>query len=291
MAWTSVRLRSAGADAEALSEALEALGAEAVTLEPASDELLFHDPLMPGEAAWSRMFVSALFPGLLSPAEVASRLAEGHIDDREYETGLIEDRDWEASVRGHFAPLHFPPRLWVYPSWHKPPVDDAVQVEIDPGLAFGTGVHATTGLCLEWLSRSAGDLAGVSVIDYGCGSGILAIAALRLGGSHATAVDIDPQALVVAADNARRNGVADAMQCVRPGARMASAAIVFANILAGPLVALAPALTELTCDQGVLLLSGFIESQEPGVRAAFPGFRFQRFCRDGWILLVGRKDR
>lgn len=291
MAWTSVRLRSAGPDAEALSEALERAGAEAVILEPASDELLCHDPSAPAHAAWSLMFVSALFPGLLSPDQVAARLAEGNIPDHEYETGLVEDRDWEASVRAHFAPLHFPPRLWVYPSWHKPPVDDGVQIEIDPGLAFGTGVHATTGLCLEWLSQSADALQGVRVIDYGCGSGILAIAALRLGARWATAIDIDPGALEVAADNARRNGVAAAMTFGLPGSESEPAAVVFANILAGPLVALAGTLTRLTQSQGMLLLSGFIESQEPSVRAAFPDFEFQRFGRDGWILLVGLKGR
>jgi len=291
LAWTSVRLRSEGDRAEALAEALECAGAEAVTLEPASNELLCDDPATPGTQSWSSMWVSALFPGLLSPEQVSARLADGRIADDDCEIRLIEDRDWEAAVRAHFAPLHFPPHLWVYPSWHKPPEGDGVQIEIDPGLAFGTGMHATTALCLEWISAAAKTLPGLDVIDYGCGSGILAIAALRLGARRAVAIDIDPQALVVAADNSRRNGVAGAIDFGLPGHPIEPAAIVFANILAGPLATLAPHLSAHTRAQGTLLLSGFIESQEHDVRSAFPDFQFERFARDGWLLLVGLKGR
>ncbi|MHB1950949.1 MAG: 50S ribosomal protein L11 methyltransferase [Acidiferrobacteraceae bacterium] len=289
--WTSVRLRAGSHETDSLALALELAGAQAITISPASEESLFHDPTQPDPpglaAGWAECWVSGLFPG--RPDPVALALA---MPSRAWEQEIVEEMDWQQALHAGFQPLRFPPRLWVYPSWCEPPGgSEDVCIEIDPGLAFGTGAHPTTALCLEWLSaRPAGSLPE-RMIDYGCGSGILAIAALRLGVQEALAVDIDPQALAVAADNARRNGVHDRMRCVDLAHALTPAPLVFANILAGPLVSLAPILAGATCRGGTLLLSGFSSDQEPQVECAYPGFEFERTERSGWILLAGTRKR
>ena len=184
----------------------------------------------------------------------------------------IEDRPWERVWLDEFAPTRFGRRLWVCPRGQAPdPAEigpDTVIVELDPGLAFGTGHHATTALCLEWLD--ALDLTGKTVLDYGCGSGILAIAALRLGAALAVAVDHDPQALEATRDNAAENGVADRIQVYAPEDQpRLTADVLVANILAGPLVELAPRLAELVAPGGALALSGVLEEQAPEVAAAY----------------------
>ncbi|MNC84664.1 Ribosomal protein L11 methyltransferase [compost metagenome] len=190
--------------------------------------------------------------------------------------------------RDQFAPIRISQRLWIVPSWHAPPDPGAINLLLDPGLAFGTGSHPTTRLCLNWLERMV--RGGETVLDYGCGSGILAIAAMKLGAARADGVDIDQQALLAARANALHNrvqatfhGAADAVQ--HP------AQIVVANILAHPLIVLAPLIARLTARGGVLALAGLLAGQEEEVRAAYaPWFDFEVPGQDeGWMLLSGTR--
>ncbi|HUF80371.1 MAG TPA: 50S ribosomal protein L11 methyltransferase, partial [Burkholderiales bacterium] len=181
-------------------------------------------------------------------------------------------------------PIRISPRLWIVPSWHEPPDPAAVNLLLDPGLAFGTGSHPTTRLCLRWLEREI--RGGESMIDYGCGSGILAIAAMKLGAARAAGVDIDERALVAGRDNALHNRV-DVSFHSAAGAIRQPARIVVANILAHPLIVLAPLLARLTADGGRLALAGLLEDRAADVRAAYePWFDFDASAQDeGWVLL------
>lgn len=278
-----------------MAAALEIAGAQAITVSAASGEPLYHDPGCPdltgADPTWTECWLSGLFPGTPDAATLCRRI--GMEDPMPaWERDVVEEIDWQEMLHASFRPLRFPPRLWVYPSWCEPPGDKRdVCVELDPGLAFGTGTHPTTALCLEWISARAPGSLPERVIDYGCGSGILAIAALRLGAGRALAVDLDRQALAVASANARRNGVHDRMQCVDTAHALTPAPLVLANILAAPLVANAPVLSTATCIGGHLLLSGFTEDQEQYVQSAYPGFAFDRWTRDGWVLLAGTRGR
>jgi ribosomal protein L11 methyltransferase len=198
----------------------------------------------------------------------------------------VADEDWVRASQGELAPVRISPRLWIVPSWHEPPDPDAVNIVLDPGLAFGTGHHPSTRLCLRWLERVV--RGGESVLDFGCGSGILAIAAMKLGAARADGVDIDEQALLAARRNAMQNrvqatfhGAADAM---RQPAR-----IVVANILAHPLIVLAPLLARLTAPNGRLALAGLLAGQAGEVRAAYaPWFDFEAPVEEeGWALVSG----
>ena len=296
MAWQRVDLVVEGGVAEALAEALESQGAlcteltdadagtpreRSVFAEPGSDALL-----------WPRCRVSALFAldarvALAVDAALAAcaieSAAAASID-------RVEDADWVALTQRQFEPIRAGARLWIVPTWHEPPQPGAVNIVLDPGAAFGTGSHATTRLCLAWLERNVRE--GDSVLDYGCGSGILAIAALKLGASRASAVDIDPLALAAARYNAERNGVEleviDAQLGVSGAAR-----ITVANILANPLRMLAPILASHTLPDGMIALSGILEEQVDEVIAAYrPWAGLEVAAReDGWVLLAGRRHR
>jgi ribosomal protein L11 methyltransferase len=204
---------------------------------------------------------------------------------------VVEDQDWTRAWMDLFHPMQFGRRLWIYPWNVEPPADgDAIVVRLDPGLAFGTGTHPTTALCLEWLD--AQDLAGKTVIDYGCGSGVLAIAALKLGAARVVGVDNDPQALAASRDNAERNGVADRLVLVAPEAfSEAPADVLVANILAGPLEELAPRFAHGVKPGGELALSGILGGQEAKLveRYAewFDALRVD--AREDWIRIAGRR--
>jgi ribosomal protein L11 methyltransferase len=207
----------------------------------------------------------------------------------EHLSELIEDQDWERSWMDNFQPMRFGQRLWIVPSWHAAPEPDAVNLLLDPGLAFGTGTHPTTALCLEWLDAQT--LQDCTVLDFGCGSGILAIAALLLGAGLAIGTDIDPQALEASRDNASRNGIEPArfplyLPGELPGVR---ADVLVANILAGPLVELAPRLAELLGPGGRLALSGILAEQAEAVRAAYSkDFMLEPTAeKDGWVRISG----
>jgi ribosomal protein L11 methyltransferase len=281
--------------AEVLSEALLAAGALSVEIGDADSGTPRERPLYdePGErAAWRRVALTALFPG---DADVALGLREAcascGLPAPAHRILRIEDDDWVRRAQDQFRPLRISDRLWIVPTWHAAPDPAAVNLLLDPGLAFGTGSHATTRLCLLWLERNIAG--GESVLDYGCGSGILAIAALKLGASRATGVDIEPEAVAVAAANARRNGVGatfvDASDA--PGVPNLSADLVVANILANPLKMLAPVLARMCVPGGRLALSGILVPQEAGIRDAYrPWFSLdQRAEDDGWLCLSGQR--
>jgi len=294
VAWQRVDLVVEGSLAENLSEALEDAGAVATEISDAdagtpAEHAVFGEPGA-GDALWPRARVRALFPadanvsGALDTALAASgieALAAASVD-------RLEDTDWVTLTQSQFAPIHAGERLWIVPTWHQAPEPGAVNIVLDPGAAFGTGSHPTTRLVLAWLEKNV--RAGDSVLDYGCGSGILAIAALKLGASRAVATDIDPLALEAARYNSQRNAVAlevtDAQSALTGAVR-----ITVANILANPLRMLAPILASHTQPGGMIALSGILEEQAAEVTRAYaPWAALEVAARDsGWVLLAGTR--
>lgn len=272
-----------------LEEALAGLGAHSVTLEDAAD-----DPVLepaPGETPlWPTMRLHALFDGDADANAVVDRIAADFPGMPRARVARVEDRAWEREWLRDFRPMRFGRRLWICPGGQPAGDIDAVRVELDPGLAFGTGTHPTTALCLEWLDGR--DLRGRAVVDYGCGSGILAIAAMKLGASSAHAVDIDPQALIATRENAARNALGPGLVVTdEPRLAAASADVLVANILAGPLVELAPRLASAVRPGGELALSGVLADQVDAVTAAYrPWFDIALTrARDGWGLVGGQR--
>ena len=265
MAWLQLRMNSTDQQAEALSQAVEDLGAVSVTFVDSQDTPIFEP--QPGETRlWGNTDVIALFDAETDMQEVVKGLkALGYLADDVYKVEQIEDKDWEREWMDNFHPMQFGKRLWICPSWREVPDENAVNVMLDPGLAFGTGTHPTTALCLEWLEGL--DLEGKTVIDFGCGSGILAIAALKLGAKNAIGIDIDPQAITASTNNAEQNGVADRLQLflAKDAPKDLKAEVVVANILAGPLKELYPTISELVLPTGDLGLSGILTTQAQGV--------------------------
>ena len=291
MAWIQIRINSTNQQAEGLSDFLSDIGAVSVTFMDSQDTPIF-EPL-PGETRlWGNTDVIALFDAETEMALVVQVLQnEGWLGAQTaYKIEQIEDKDWEREWMDNFHPMRFGQRLWICPSWREVPDPQAVNVMLDPGLAFGTGTHPTTALCLEWLDGL--DLQGKTVIDFGCGSGILAIAALKLGAKNAIGIDIDPQAILASRNNAEQNGVADRLQLFLSQDKPADlkADVVAANILAGPLKELYPIISELVKPQGDLGLSGILESQAPSVCEAYA----QRFelepvaVREEWCRITGK---
>lgn len=261
---------------------LESVGALAVTLEPVAEAAGLHEP-RPGETPlWSGVEVTALFAARTEALAAARRLeSRGH---RSLRLDACADRDWVAAGRAGFVPLCFGERLWIVPAWHAAPEPSGVNVLLEPGLAFGTGTHPSTALCLEWLARAA--IAGREVLDYGTGSGILAVAAAKLGARRVWAVDSDPQALEAARANARLNGV-EIEFCAAEAPLPQAVEVVVANILAVPLVQLAPLLLQHCAGGGRILLSGFDAAQADVVAAAYAsGARLLATrSRNGWVAL------
>ena len=261
MPWLQLSLTTDRQQAPAIEALFEGLGALSVTCDDAGDQPLLEPA--PGEAPlWSRTRVTALFEAGrdadLLRAALANALPEAALRSLEQET--LEDRPWERAWLDDFQPMRFGERLWVCPAGQRPPAVDAVVLDLDPGLAFGTGTHPTTSLCLQWLDRA--ELNGKRVLDFGCGSGILAIAAALLGAESVTAVDHDPQALEATRDNAAKNGVLERIDILPPDqAPNTEFDIVLANILAGTLVELAPQLQPRVTPGGQLLLSGILLEQ------------------------------
>ena len=290
MPWLRLKLQAGGDHADAFAAALEEVGAVSVTLADAGDEPMF-DTQWERTPIWSQVQVIALFPDATDVPQLIARVSERlGLDPPTYEIDVLHDQDWANSWKAHYQPLMVGHNLWVCPSWCTPPVPEAVNIVLDPGLAFGTGTHPTTALCLEWLSQQ--DLRDTVVLDYGCGSGILAIAALRLGARAAIATDVDAQALAVTRENAALNGVAHGLKTALPAALPVGLTtdIVVANILASPLMELAPTLTAHVRSGGVLALSGLLADQANDVAGCYrPAFSLNRRDREGWALLTGRK--
>ena len=289
MPWLKLTLRTELAHATSWSDALEECGAISVSLEDAGDEPLLACALEE-TPLWSQMWVSALFDAGTNPKQVCAQLAQILRLDQTpaYTSEILADQDWERAWMDRFQPMHFGGDLWVVPSWLKPPQPDAVNIILDPGLAFGTGTHATTALCLTWLALHPP--VNKDIIDFGCGSGILAIAALKLGARHAYGVDVDPHALTVSDENATANHVAAQLVLGMPDSLpgTAQADVVIANILAQPLILLAPQLMQLVKPGATLILSGMLENQTEEVSRHYRDhFEFERQVHDHWAMLVG----
>lgn len=289
MSWLQLRLAIAPEQAETLEDALLGVGAVSVTFMDAEDQPIF-EPDLGTTPLWSHTHLLALFEGDVDEVNLLAHLQlliDGELPA--YQLEHIEDQDWERSWMDNFHPMRFGRRLWIVPSWHAAPEPDAVNLLLDPGLAFGTGTHPTTALCLEWLD--AQPLDGMQVLDFGCGSGILAIAALLLGAKQAVGTDIDVQAIEASRDNAGRNGIDPARFPLYLPEQLpeGQADVVVANILAGPLVALAPRIIERVKPGGRLALSGILAEQAEEVRSAYADqFDLDPTAeKDGWVRITG----
>lgn len=286
MNWRTIAVAATRESIDQLEELLWGQGAVSVTVEDGGDSPLFE----PGPAEtplWDTIVATGLFEQDIDPASVRDVLAESGFSVLYADE--LADRAWEREWLERFKPMQFGERLWVCPTGHEVPARDAIVMNLDPGLAFGTGTHPTTHLCLRWLD---GHIApGLRVMDFGCGSGILGIAALLLGASAVVAVDNDPQAITATLENAERNGVDDrVLACLPANEPEGQYDVVVANILAQPLVDLAPHLTELLGGgKARLVLSGIMASQVEWVRTAYPAIDFEpAVTLDDWVCLVGK---
>jgi ribosomal protein L11 methyltransferase len=290
MPWIQMKLQAPGAVAAAVEETLLARGAVAVTLQDSGDQPLFEPP--PGATPlWDDITITGLFEAD-APADAIARQLRATFPALQSSVRIeaLEDKDWEREWMSHYQPMRFGERLWVVPSWLEPPEPEAVIMKLDPGLAFGTGTHPTTSLCLQWLDSAP--LQGAHVIDYGCGSGILAIAALLLGATSVTGVDNDPQALLATRQNAERNAVEQRLAIVIPERFTDTRCdVLVANILAGPLIELAPRLTSLVNPGGRIALSGILDKQAESVAAAYrSGFDLDDIVvHDEWVRISGTR--
>src|SRR5450631_3970949 len=291
MTFYEIEFPLAALSVELVEAALLEIGASSVTFVDRGDESVLEPK--PGEfRLWSDTLVRALFAQGSEPARNLDRLATvlGPHITHTARVRAVEDKDWERVWLTDWKAMRFGRRLWVCPTAAALPEDpEAVVVRLDPGLAFGTGTHPTTALCLQILDSLP--VAGRSVIDYGCGSGILGIAALKLGAAHVTAVDLDPQALLATRDNAMRNGVSSSVDVAGADGGLRPAYCVLANILAGPLIELAPTLTAACEPHGYLLLSGLLKTQAYAVKAAYSSAfdMVQVVERDDWCCIYARR--
>ncbi|MGM0824273.1 MAG: 50S ribosomal protein L11 methyltransferase [Pseudomonadota bacterium] len=301
MPWLQLKAHVPPEQAELLEELLLEEGATAIGLQDAHDDPVF-EPERGTTPLWQDTVVTGLYDDLEGIDAMLARIEAAWAEQVpaepcptiEYE--LLADRDWEREWMEDFTPLRMGERLWIVPSWHEPPQADGVNLVLDPGLAFGTGTHPTTALCLEWLDGLAVDglLAGQQVLDIGCGSGILAIAALKLGAVHADGTDIDPQALQASRENAQRNHIdeTDLSLCYPEHLAAGHYPIVTANILAGPLVELAPTIAGHVAPSGRLALSGILANQADDVMQAYQAQGLQMDAptvREGWVRLTGQR--
>ena len=290
MPWIQISVTASGENYQNVEDTLLALGAQSVTFKDAADNPILEP--QPGETPlWQDVIVTGLFDDRLDPETLCSELAQQLGDDgHRIEISTLADQDWTRAWMNSYEPMQFGKRLWVCPKHLDPPQSQAVNLRLDPGLAFGTGTHPTTALCLSWLDSHVLPRSDYrNVLDYGCGSGILAIAAVLLGAGHADCVDIDEQALQATRDNADANRVADRITSCKPEMLPENNRyqLVMANILSGPLTKLAPALARYCSAAGDIVLSGILSEQADGVREAYSEFfDFQATEKlEDWVLL------
>ena len=298
MSYLALHFDTDAVAADAWADTLMDSGALSVDIADARAETpdeapLYGEPGTPAATGWPVSRLTALFPAASSLAAALAGLAASGKVLPPHETFAVAEQDWVRATQAQFTPLRITDALWVVPSWCDPIDPVAINLALDPGLAFGTGSHPTTRLCLRWLAREL--RIGETVLDYGCGSGILAIAACRLGAARVVGTDIDPQALVASRANALRNGVAPAFLPVDRLAAVERAPfdVVIANILANPLVLLAPALARRVRAGGRIVLSGILDAQAEAVMPVYRRWFNIGVCEsdDGWIALAGtRRD-
>jgi len=292
MSWVQLKLNATAETAEKIGDLLITNGAQSVTFTDSYDTPVF-EPL-PGETLlWGDTDVMGLFTADFNITPVIDLLnrKKGLIPLLRYKLEQLEDKDWIREWMDQFHPMQFGQRLWICPSWREVPDEGAVNVMLDPGLAFGTGTHATTRLCLEWLDSL--DLKDKTVVDFGCGSGILAVAALKLGAKRVIGIDIDPQAIQASRANAQRNGVEQQLELYLPQEqpRDFEADVVVANILAGPLQSLSGTILAYVKPSGVFALSGILENQSEEVTKAYQASSqmAEPVILDEWVRLTGKK--
>lgn len=289
MAWIQFIFNSTPDAADQLSDLLSECGANAITLQDNADTPIY-EPELGTTPLWNATDVVALFDAETDPDMIINMLTHLLAPEAvpKYRVEAVEDKDWVREWMDNFHPINFGERLWICPSWHTPPDANAVNIMLDPGLAFGTGTHATTALCLNWLDQA--DVKDKYVIDYGCGSGILAIAAALLGAKKVIGVDTDPQALEATQANAERNGV-EIDTYLPEDCPDDVCDLLLANILAGPLQSLAPRLSSLCKPGAPIVLSGVLDSQAQDVSDCYQQwFDMTPYTlKEEWTRLVGTK--
>ena len=290
MAWIQINAVVSEALAEPLSDAFLEANAASVTFEDAKDQPIF-EPDLGTTPVWSSTKVIGLFDAEIDSQGVIHFLTQllPSVQKDSYKVEVLEDKDWVRAWMNQFKPMQFGERLWIIPSWSEPPQKDAVNLMLDPGMAFGTGTHPTTSLCLQWLDKQAPK--DLTVIDYGCGSGILALAAQKLGAKSVAGTDIDPQAITASKQNAERNNEEIPFNLVEDF-NSEPVDLLVANILAGPLKELATEFDRLLKPGGTLVLSGLLATQSEGLIEHYQQLGIQldnQETQDEWGLLSGQK--
>jgi len=291
MPWLQLRIQTTPNEAQAIEKAMLSVGASAVTLEDNEDQPIF-EPELGETPLWNHTRVTGLFDADIDTAKTLQRVNQFYrkpIESSHWH--VLEDKDWEREWEKNYHPIQCGDNMWICPSWIAPPNPHAVNLMLDPGLAFGTGTHPTTFMCLEWLAKQKTN--GLDVIDYGCGSGILGIAALLLGANSAQGIDIDPQALIATKNNAVGNQLSeDSFPVALPQATPNKQYdMMLANILAGPLVELAPTLLSLMKPKASICLSGILATQKEALIDAYKHeIHFTDIKQqDEWVCLAGEK--
>lgn len=308
MSWITLIIKADNSYAELLSEVLLEHGALSVDIHDGAagtdeEQPLYGEPGLPAEQVWQKAEVSGIFEHAIDVDAMMRSVTETlelHAMPV-YRVETVEEQDWVRLTQSQFNPIRISSRLWIVPTWHQPPDPDATNLILDPGLAFGTGSHPTTQLCLAWLDEHLKQ--GETLLDYGCGSGILAIAALKLGASHVTGIDIDPHAIKASHANAILNGCDQSK--LHFGIRYQVKAdkndksgtvkqvdIVMANILSNPLIMLAPILAQAVRKGGQIVLSGILEAQAEEVKSVYgQWFEMQTSKKqEDWVLLTGTRS-
>ena len=294
MAWVSLKIEAQDNNADLISDTLMELGALSAIIEDANAETIDEQPIFgePGDpppGIWQQNLVSALFDeGVDIPAVIEALTQQAKLGNLNYTTETIQEQDWVRATQSQFDPIRTTDTLWIVPTWHESPNPDAINIVLDPGLAFGTGSHPTTHLCLAWLTQTV--TPGNSVLDYGCGSGILAIAAKKLGAAEVVGTDIDTQAIQSSLYNAEQNQV-EAEFYDANAYQSKEFDIVVANILSSALSVLAPALAKSCKAGGKIALSGILREQEAAVSAIYAEWFDMSAPQhmDAWVLLTGTK--
>ena len=293
MAWWQLSVLCDADELEQTEDSLLALGAVSITLCDAEDESIY-EPLPGNTPVWQHSIMTGMFDQSQQLEGLYDQLAE-LLPDHQVATArksILEEQDWERVHLQHFKPIRCAKNLWIVPSWLEPPDPTAINIRLDPGLAFGTGSHPTTALCLAWMADK--NFNNQSIIDYGCGSGILSIAACKLGANRVLAIDIVPQAVAASQENGRRNNIDPGLLKITLPSDLdiEKADLLIANILSGPLVELAQKFAQMIKPEGKILLSGILKTQLNDIKCAYqPWFDLDpESIREDWIRVTGTRN-